>query len=663
MEGQFSDAEEDSAEQTKLVEPLNNNVQFTISSSKSNDVKKKTLQNIKTEGNGENNIENDDSDEEDEDDFYSDEEYWNDDAIASGRLSAISINGGLTVGNKPLHPNRQMSGNCFAVNSYSFKNVSKFQPSEKHYKNVYASKINVDKYHAGLSHSNLSGAAVSAVLEQRRKEDKERYRVKDKSDRATIEQVMDPRTRMILFKLLNRGFISNINGCISTGKEANVYHCTASLSSQEALKDRHMAQEYLIANESTLSPSDKNDITHTDLVQYSEENSSTNEGENATSSNLNGMPCNKTSDTVQRAIKIYKTSILVFKDRDKYVSGEFRFRGGYGKNNPRKMVRTWAEKEMRNLTRLWNAGIDCPKPVLLRSHVLLMDFLGTEDGWPAPRLHDADLSESKARELYWDMALNVRKLYHKCKLVHGDLSEYNLLLHKGKAFVIDVSQSVEHDHPNALEFLRKDIHNLNEFFKRRGVNVLTVKEMFDFVVDVARLPSDNEDLWEEELSRLSALASKRTEEERSAKQEVEEEVFKQIFIPRSLVEVGFPERDIADIKSGKKEEAYQTVTGVKIDLNCRTTEDDQICDKQIRDGDLASVQDSTSDIESSEEESDGSNETSKFKDSHRPRNESPNSRKERKKSVREEKAEKRENKTKKHIKKRREKVSRNKIKK
>ena len=42
-------------------------------------------------------------------------------------------------------------------------------------------------------------------------------RVRDKSDRATVEQVMDPRTRMILFKLLNRGFIQEINGCISTG--------------------------------------------------------------------------------------------------------------------------------------------------------------------------------------------------------------------------------------------------------------------------------------------------------------------------------------------------------------------------------------------------------------------------------------------------------------
>lgn len=44
------------------------------------------------------------------------------------------------------------------------------------------------------------------------------------------------------------------------------------------------------------------------------------------------------------------------------------------------MVATWAEKEMRNLTRLFQADIPCPEPLLLRSHVLLMDFIG-KDGW------------------------------------------------------------------------------------------------------------------------------------------------------------------------------------------------------------------------------------------------------------------------------------------
>ena len=63
-----------------------------------------------------------------------------------------------------------------------------------------------------------------------------RLRGKDKSDRATAEQVMDPRTRMILFKLLNRQIISSINGCISTGKEANVYHAATKLEKDRAVK-------------------------------------------------------------------------------------------------------------------------------------------------------------------------------------------------------------------------------------------------------------------------------------------------------------------------------------------------------------------------------------------------------------------------------------------
>lgn len=98
------------------------------------------------------------------------------------------------------------------------------------------------------------------------------------------------------------------------------------------------------------------------------------------------------------ALKIYKTSILVFKDRDRYVSGEYRFRRGYrsvhvlytrkptqrlisSRHNPRKMVRVWAEKEMRNLKRLHTAGIRCPEPLEVRENVLVMTFIGDADGW------------------------------------------------------------------------------------------------------------------------------------------------------------------------------------------------------------------------------------------------------------------------------------------
>ena len=62
------------------------------------------------------------------------------------------------------------------------------------------------------------------------------------------------------------------------------------------------------------------------------------------------------------------------------MTGEFRFRRGYSRN-PRKMVRLWAEKEMRNLKRLVAAGIRAPDPKDVRENVLPMTFVGNKDGW------------------------------------------------------------------------------------------------------------------------------------------------------------------------------------------------------------------------------------------------------------------------------------------
>ncbi|KAJ2771249.1 Serine/threonine-protein kinase rio1, partial [Coemansia nantahalensis] len=183
----------------------------------------------------------------------------------------------------------------------------------------YASRIKLDELTAG---GPGGGGSAPGLAGSRKAQGANATQRKDKSDRATTEQVLDPRTRIILFKLLNQGVIYEINGCISTGKEANVYHAV------------------------------------------------TESGEH-------------------RAIKIYKTSILTFKDRDRYVTGERRFRHGYSRHNPRKMVRLWAEKEMRNLKRLYAAGIASPNPIILRQHVLVMDFLGSSDGWAYPRLKDA----------------------------------------------------------------------------------------------------------------------------------------------------------------------------------------------------------------------------------------------------------------------------------
>jgi len=71
---------------------------------------------------------------------------------------------------------------------------------------------------------------------------------RDKSDRATSEQVMDPRTRMMLFKMINRQLIAEVNGCVSTGKEANVYHACRADGTERAIKVCSPSLQSLSAN-------------------------------------------------------------------------------------------------------------------------------------------------------------------------------------------------------------------------------------------------------------------------------------------------------------------------------------------------------------------------------------------------------------------------------
>ena len=155
------------------------------------------------------------------------------------------------------------------------------------------------------------------------------------------------------------------------------------------------------------------------------------------------------------------------------------------------MVRTWAEKEMRNLKRLIVHNIPCPKPYLLKAHILIMDFIG-HNGWCAPRLKEVtNLNNIQWYECYIDICIYIRRMYHDCNLVHGDLSEYNILYLHNKVYIIDVSQSVEHTHPYARELLHKDIQNISDFFRKKGIgNILSNYQLFQFITirDLNSLP-------------------------------------------------------------------------------------------------------------------------------------------------------------------------------
>ncbi|XP_045500462.1 serine/threonine-protein kinase RIO3 [Colias croceus] len=242
-----------------------------------------------------------------------------------------------------------------------------------------------------------------------------------KESQATAEMGLDESTRLILFKLINNGLLEDINGVISTGKESVVLHANS-------------------------------DPSYPDMVLPKE--------------------C---------AIKVFKTTLNEFKTRDKYIEADYRFKDRFSKQNPRKIVHMWAEKEMHNMMRIQKVGLNCPEMVCLKKHILVMSFIG-KDNKPAPKLRDVILKPEQWESVYHEIVDAMNKLYNVGHLVHADLSEYNILWWENKCWFIDVSQSVQPDHPNGLEFLLRDCKNIINFFEKKGVpNIKTADELFKFI--------------------------------------------------------------------------------------------------------------------------------------------------------------------------------------
>jgi RIO kinase 1 len=109
-----------------------------------------------------------------------------------------------------------------------------------------------------------------------------------------------------------------------------------------------------------------------------------------------------------------------------------------------------------------------------------MEFIG-EDGVSAPSLKE--MSPEEPQKTYKLLLTYMKRLYQKAELIHGDLSEYNLMTWKGKLVMFDMSQSVPKSHPLARQLLERDIANVNRFFSRLQVKVLPNQEIYRQVTE------------------------------------------------------------------------------------------------------------------------------------------------------------------------------------
>ena len=174
------------------------------------------------------------------------------------------------------------------------------------------------------------------------------------------------------------------------------------------------------------------------------------------------------------AVKVYRINASDFRTMRDYLDGDPRFEG-IG-SDKKKVVVAWTKKEFANLKRALAAGVRVPEPIAVQRNVLVMEFLG-RDGERAHRLNEVDVENPETA--YEVVREYMRRLYD-AGLVHGDLSEYNLVVHEGELAVLDLGQAVTVHHPNYRDFLERDCRNVASFFARQGADV-TAEDLLDFV--------------------------------------------------------------------------------------------------------------------------------------------------------------------------------------
>ena len=286
----------------------------------------------------------------------------------------------------------------------------------------------------------------------------------------TMEGALDKATLLCIQRAINCRVLETMHGAIKEGKEAIIFYADSvkpSLQSVETKDSKTEVQGNLLYHE-------------------------------------NGI-----------AVKVFKR-IEDFRNRGEYVDGDPRYynQGKFKSLDKRAQLELWTEKEFRNLTRAYVAGVPTPVPVAYRENVLFMSFLG-DNGWPAPQLKEVDSSfiirpaSKRWVHLYCEVMVAIRRLYHCARLVHGDLSEYNILLCSSSNLtktsseyiteggensltiaLIDFGQAVELKHPESHSLLCRDLHRVKIFFNQRcKIDTLPLDDAVEFITRALDLQS------------------------------------------------------------------------------------------------------------------------------------------------------------------------------
>jgi RIO kinase 1 len=179
-------------------------------------------------------------------------------------------------------------------------------------------------------------------------------------------------------------------------------------------------------------------------------------------------------DSSLRIVKIYLIVSAEFKKRMQYIAGDPRFSDI--KRGSRSLIMTWARKEFKNMHTAHAAGVRVPLPIAVKKNVLVMEFVADSEGNPMPALIN---TEEITLNDYQQVIEQMTMLYQKAKLVHADLSEYNIFKTNLGIMLFDFGSAIDIQQPNSKQFLFRDVSNINRFFEKRGIEVLPTAQVIE----------------------------------------------------------------------------------------------------------------------------------------------------------------------------------------
>jgi RIO kinase 1 len=172
--------------------------------------------------------------------------------------------------------------------------------------------------------------------------------------------------------------------------------------------------------------------------------------------------------------KVYKeANARTFKHRSDYTEGrrtrntrDQRAMNKRSQHGRKKDEDAWRSTEVDMIYRLRDAGVRVPEPINFVEGVLVMELVKDAEGQAAPRLGDLTFSPREAREIYQKLIREVVRML--CAgVIHGDLSDFNVLMSADGPVVIDFPQSVDPtQNPNGEKLLLRDVENLHRFLVR-----------------------------------------------------------------------------------------------------------------------------------------------------------------------------------------------------